>query len=64
MERAIRYIRDNFFAARAFPDIDDLNAQAMTWCDGPAADRLCPGEALKRARGVRPGSAAPRPPSG
>ncbi len=46
VERAIRYIRDNFFAARAFPDIDDLNAQAMTWREGPAADRPCPGEAL------------------
>ena len=46
VERAIRYIRDNFFAARAFTDIDDLNAQAMTWCEGPAADRPCPGEAL------------------
>ena len=46
VERAIRYIRDNFFAARAFTDIDDLNAQAMIWCEGPAADRPCPGEAV------------------
>ena len=46
MERAIRYIRDNFFAARAFTDIEDLNAQARTWCEGPAADRPCPGEAM------------------
>jgi len=46
VERAIRYIRDNFFAARRFTDIDDLNAQAMTWCEGPAADRPCPGEAM------------------
>ena len=28
VERSIRYIRDNFFAARAFTDVDDLNAQA------------------------------------
>jgi transposase len=42
VERAIRYIRDNFFAARAFTDVDDLNAQAKDWCLGPAADRLCP----------------------
>lgn len=34
VERAIRYIRDNFFAARAFKDLDDLNAQATAWCEG------------------------------
>lgn len=44
VERAIRYIRDNFFAARRFSDLDDLNAQADTWCTGPSADRPCPGE--------------------
>ncbi len=42
VERAIRYIRDNFFAAREFADLDDLNAQAMQWCQGQSADRLCP----------------------
>ena len=46
VERAIRYIRDNFFAARRFEDIDDLNTQALAWCEGPAADRPCPGEAM------------------
>ena len=29
VERAIRYIRDTFFAARTFTDVDDLNAQAL-----------------------------------
>ena len=43
VERAIRYVRDGFFAARTFKDIDDLNAQADDWCLGPAADRRCPG---------------------
>lgn len=42
VERAIRYIRDNFFAARDWKDIDDLNAQAMQWCNETSADRLCP----------------------
>ncbi len=28
VERAIRYIRDSFFAGRTFTDLDDLNAQA------------------------------------
>ena len=27
VERAIRYIRDNFFAARSFVDVADLNRQ-------------------------------------
>ena len=39
VERAIRYARDSFFAARSWRDIDDLNAQAQAWCDGIAADR-------------------------
>jgi hypothetical protein len=42
VERAIRYIRDNFFAGRQWTDIDDLNAQAAAWCAGPAANRPCP----------------------
>jgi transposase len=42
VERAIRYVRDNFFAARHFADLDDLNRQAQAWCHGPAADRRCP----------------------
>ena len=42
VERSIRYIRDNFFAARSFTDVDDLNAQAKLWCDGPAANRRWP----------------------
>lgn len=41
VERAIRYIRDNFFAARAYTDLDDLNAQALAWTQGVAADRTC-----------------------
>ncbi|HEV2042846.1 MAG TPA: IS21 family transposase, partial [Casimicrobiaceae bacterium] len=44
VERAIRYVRDAFFAARSFTSLDDLNAQADAWCSGPAADRRCPGE--------------------
>jgi transposase len=44
VERAIRYVRDNFFAARKFADIDDLNVQAEAWCRGMAADRRCPGQ--------------------
>ena len=42
VERAIRYIRSAFFAARRFTDLADLNRQAEAWCLGPADDRLCP----------------------
>ena len=42
VERAIRYIRESFFAARQWTDIEDLNAQADAWCTGPAAQRPCP----------------------
>lgn len=42
VERAIRYIRDNFFAGCQWSDIDDLNAQADAWCRGQSANRPCP----------------------
>lgn len=44
VERAIRYIRDRFFAARSWRDLTDLNAQALDWCTGIADDRRCPGD--------------------
>ena len=50
VERAIRYVRDSFFAARECRDLDDLNAQALAWCKGAAADRPCPED---RGRSVR-----------
>ena len=42
VERAIRYIRDNFFAGRHFQCLDELNEQANHWCQGISADRRCP----------------------
>lgn len=42
VERAIRYVRDSFFAARAYADLDDLNAQARLWCESLASDRRWP----------------------
>jgi hypothetical protein len=44
VERAVRFARESFFAARSFVDLDDLNAQAEVWCRGLAADRRCPGQ--------------------
>ncbi len=50
VERAIRFVRERFFAARRFADLADLNAQALTWCEGEAAERPCPED---RDRSVR-----------
>jgi len=52
VERAIRYVRESFFAARSFTDLDHLNAQAEAWCCGLAADRRCPGEPDRTVREV------------
>src|SRR6266704_2866799 len=50
VERAIRFAREAFFAARRFRDLDDLNAQALTWCQGEAAERPCPEDRSRRVR--------------
>ena len=42
VERAIRYVRDSFFAARKFSDLAELNAQAATWCADQASARRWP----------------------
>ncbi len=52
VERAIRYVRDSFFAARKWQDIDDLNAQAIAWCDGVAALRPWPEDKSRVVRDV------------
>jgi len=42
VERQIRYLRDAFFAARPFRDVDDLNAQFQRWRDEIAHRRPHP----------------------
>ncbi len=42
VERHIDFVRKSFFAARQFADVDDLNAQAVAWCEGRALDRPWP----------------------
>jgi len=42
VERAIRYLRSSFFAARDYANLDDLNRQAREWCETTAAERRCP----------------------
>jgi transposase len=44
VERTIRYLRTSFWPAREWSDLDDLNAQALAWCRGEAAQRKCPGD--------------------
>jgi transposase len=52
VERAIRYVRDSFFAARSFADLADLNAQAAIWCEQTAPERPCPEDRSRRVREV------------
>ena len=42
VERLIRFVRERFFAARHFRDLNDLNAQATAWSETVAAARPCP----------------------
>ena len=42
VERAIRYIRDSFFAARPFTTLEDFNRQARLWRDDVAHQRPWP----------------------
>jgi transposase len=42
VERAIRDVRDNFFAAREVGSIETLNAQALAWCEEIARERKVP----------------------
>ncbi|MBW2316777.1 MAG: IS21 family transposase [Deltaproteobacteria bacterium] len=47
VERQIRFLRDRFFAARHFRDVDDLNAQFLRWRTKWAHARPCPGDPEK-----------------
>jgi transposase len=42
VERAIRDVREGFFAARSFASVEDLNAQARTWSQQIARERRVP----------------------
>lgn len=43
VERAIRYIRESFFAARPFTTLEDFNRQALEWRNREAHRRPWPG---------------------
>lgn len=52
VERAIQDVRDNFFAARAFASVEDLNVQALTWCQEIAGERRVPDQKDKTVAGA------------
>lgn len=48
VERAVRFVKENFWPGRTFTDMVDLNRQAVTWCygvdqriHGTAGERPC-----------------------
>jgi hypothetical protein len=52
VERAIRYIRDSFFAARPFTTLSDFNQQALLWRDSVANARKHPDEDFRSVSDV------------
>ena len=52
VERAIRYVRDRFFAGRYYRDLADLNAKAQKWSHSVAAERFWPDEKTRRVSEV------------
>jgi hypothetical protein len=52
VERAIRYVRQSFWPARSFRDLDDLNAQAEAWCREVSERRPCPEDRSRTVRAV------------
>lgn len=52
VERSIRYIRTNFFAGRQYKNLEDLNQQALKWCDTQASNRPCPEDKSKTVHEV------------
>ena len=51
-ERAIRYIRSNFFSARRYKNLDDLNLQALEWCENNSLERAWPEDTRRKVRDV------------
>ncbi len=60
VERAIRYVRDSFFAALKWHDLDDLNRKALAWCAEVAAMRGWPDDRLRTVREVFEQEESPR----
>lgn len=50
VERAVRYVRENFFEARSFENLEDLNRQLELWLETDAMERKWPDEHLLTVR--------------
>ena len=65
VERTIRYLRESFFAARSYRDLDDLNAQLADWIARVADARVVPrdpsGQTVRDARERERAFLAPLP---
>ena len=59
VERPFRYVREDFFLARTFRNLDDLNAQFGQWLDQVANRRLHATTGRDRRRALRRGAADP-----
>ena len=59
VERLIRFIRESFFRARRFRDLDDLNDQVDQWCSTRAAERPCPEDPQRTVADVQRLRSAP-----
>lgn len=46
VERAVRYVRENFFEARSFESLEDLNLQLTVWLETDAVGRKWPDDPL------------------
>ncbi len=52
VERAIRYVRESYFAARPFTTLEDFNRQAARWRDQIAHRRAWPGDSSRTVQQV------------
>lgn len=64
VERAVQYVRGNFFAGEEFVDLADAQARAQKWCREIAGLRIhgttsgAAGRGVRRVRGDRAGGGA------
>ena len=59
VERPYRYIREDFFLARRFANLEDLNAQLQRWLDTVANARAARHHRADRGRALRRGARQP-----
>jgi transposase len=60
VERAIRYLRESFFAARVFGSLEELHAQLAAWIDSVALARIVAEDPARRTVAVLLAEERPR----